>query len=189
MSKELANTHACIESSLSAFWQTLPTGNEEVSLEFAHKGSLIHGLLQFYSSKNSIQKPSLAYDKQNMWGWKCQSSFVQATAVHFFSVKLLKKKMESSKGIKQAHETWFRFYCHKQNQQRRFPTLTSCDHLFCEFLLNSLMISNNVIILEKQRTPFHFSIIVMHDTSVPEWPSKCTICIMTLVSVTPPNVL
>lgn len=97
---------------------------------------------------------------------KCLSSFVQATAVHFFSVKLLKKK--SSKGIKQAHETWFRFYCHKQNQQRRFPTFTSCDHLFCEFLLNSLMISNNVIILEKQRTPFHFSIIVMHDTSVPE---------------------
>lgn len=43
-----------------------------------------------------------------------------------------------------------------------------CDHLFCEFLLNSLMISNNVIILEKQRTPFHFSIIVMHDTCVPE---------------------
>lgn len=32
---------------------------------------------------------------------KCLSSFVQATAVHFFSVKLL-KKIESSKGIKQA---------------------------------------------------------------------------------------
>lgn len=30
------------------------------------------------------------------------------------------------------------------------------------------MISNNVINLEKQRTPFHFSIIVMYDTSVPE---------------------
>lgn len=106
---------------------------------------------------------------------KCLSSFVHTAAVHYFSVK-------------QAHETWFRFYCHKQNQQRRFPTFTSCDHLFCEFLSNSL-ISDIIIIVEKQRTPFHFSIIVMHDTSVPERPSKCIICIMTLVSVTPPNVL
>lgn len=168
----------------------LPTGNEEVSLEFAHKGSLIHGLLQFYSSKNSIQKPSLAYDKHRICegeNVKMSEQFCAGNCCSLLQCQTAKKK--SSKGIKQAHETWFRFYCHKQNQQRRFPTFTSCDHLFCEFLLNSLMISNNVIILEKQRTPFHFSIIVMHDTSVPEWPSKCTICIMTLVSVTPPNVL
>lgn len=70
--------------------QMLPTGNEEVSLEFAHKGSLIHGLLQFYSSKKSIRKPSLAYDKHRI----CKGE-----NVHFFSVKLLKNRVLMKPGL------------------------------------------------------------------------------------------